>query len=181
MARYSHYTPVSSQALTLCKIVIALAIVGAIGFLVARKPRDRKVTPAPNDPPAATIKAATAHFGDIGYYLDALGTVTPVATVNVYSQVNGAVIAVHYTEGQMVHRGDPLIDIDPRPYEAQLQQAEGTLEHDRGVLAQAEMDLARYEQALAQQAISQQTYDGWDTTQLPSEKMVAVKKNVSAN
>jgi hypothetical protein len=77
----SHYTPVSS-ALTLCKIVIALAIVGAIGFLVARKPRDRKVTPAPNDPPAATIKAATAHLGDIGYYLDALGTVTPVATVS---------------------------------------------------------------------------------------------------
>jgi hypothetical protein len=85
----SHYTPVSSQALTLCKIVIALAIVGAIGFLVARKPRDRKVTPAPNNPPAATIKAATAHLGDIGYYIDALGTVTPVATLNVYSYRTG--------------------------------------------------------------------------------------------
>ena len=59
----SHYTPISSQTPTLCKIVIALAIVGAIGFLVARKPRDRKASPAPKDPPAATIEAATAHLG----------------------------------------------------------------------------------------------------------------------
>jgi multidrug efflux system membrane fusion protein len=66
---------------------------------------------------------------------------------------------VHYVEGQMIHLGDPLIDVDPRPYEAQLKQAQGTLQRDRGVLAQAEMDLARYKDASAQQAISRQTYE----------------------
>ncbi len=91
--------------------------------------------------------------------MQALGTVTPLASVNLYSQVNGRVVAVHYTEGQMVHRGDPLIDIDPRPYEAQLKQALGTLQHDRGLLAQAEMDLARYQDAADQQAIARQTFE----------------------
>ena len=95
----------------------------------------------------------------IGYYVRALGTVTPLATVDLYSQITGRVEAVHYVEGQMVHRGDPLIDVDPRPYEAQLKEAQGTLQRDRGVLAQAEMDLARYKDASAQQAISRQTYE----------------------
>jgi multidrug efflux system membrane fusion protein len=80
------------------------------------------------------MKAATARLGDIGDYVDALGTVMPVAIVDLYSQVDGTVIAVHYAEGQMVHRGDPLIDIDPRPYEAQLKEAEGTLQQSCSVL-----------------------------------------------
>jgi multidrug efflux system membrane fusion protein len=79
--------------------------------------------------------------GSIGYYVEALGTVTPLATVNVYSQVNGTVTAVHYVEGQMVHRGDPLLDIDPRPYEAQLKEALATLQHDQASLRQAQQDL----------------------------------------
>jgi len=95
----------------------------------------------------------------MGLYVDALGTVTPVSTINLYSQVNGTVDAVHYTEGQMVRRGDPLIDIDPRTYKAQLQEAQGTLQHDRAVLAQAVMDLARYKEASGEQAIARQTYD----------------------
>ena len=110
-------------------------------------------------PPLATIKTATAHLGPIGYYVEALGTVTPLATVDLYSQVTGRVTAVHYVEGQMVHRGDSLIEVDPRPYEAQLKQAQGTLQHDRAVLAQAQMDLTRYKDASDQQAISRQTYE----------------------
>lgn len=139
-------------------LLVALVLIAAIVVLIARKPKDTQSS-ATAGPQVATIKAATAHLGDIGYYVDALGTVTPVATVNLYSQVNGTVTDVHYSEGQMVHRGDPLIDIDPRPYEAQLEEAEGTLQHDRSVLAQAEMDLARYDKAATQQAIAQQTYD----------------------
>ena len=61
------------------------------------------------------IRTATVRRGSIGQYIEALGTVTPLATVNLYSQVNGQVVAVHYIEGQIVHRGDPLIDIDPEP------------------------------------------------------------------
>ena len=127
-------------------------------------------------PQVATIKTATARLGPIGYYVQALGTVTPLATVNLYSQVNGRVMAVHYVEGQMVHRGDPLIDVDPRPYEAQLKQAQGTLQRDRGVLAQAEMDLARYKDASAQQAISRQTYE--DQIQLVEQNRGTVQNDI---
>jgi multidrug efflux system membrane fusion protein len=106
-----------------------------------------------------TITTATATKGDIGVYQDAIGTVTPVYTASITSQVNGIVTAVHYTEGQLVHKGDPLIDIDARPYEATLEQAQGTLERDENVLGQAEMDLERYKDAWARNAIPKQTLD----------------------
>ena len=152
-------TPASPKRRKFWLIAGALILIVIIGIVITRSSKDSKSSAPTGAPPVATIKAATAHLGDINYYVEALGTVTPVATVNLYSQVNGVVTAVHYSEGQMVHRGDPLIDIDPRPYEAQLQQVEGTLEHDRGVLAQAEMDLTRYDKAATQHAIAQQTYD----------------------
>ena len=78
-----------------------------------------------------TINTVTAKKGDIGVYLNAIGTVTPVYTASITSQVTGSVIAVHYKEGQIVRKGDPLIEIDPRPYQAKLVQAQGTLERDR--------------------------------------------------
>jgi multidrug efflux system membrane fusion protein len=137
-------------------VVILLALVV---FAIARKPKAKTGSADTSQPAAANIMAATARLGDMGSYLEALGTVTPLATVNLYSQVNGKVDAVHYIEGQMVRRGDPLIDIDPRPYEAQLLEAQGTLAHDRAVFAQAEMDLARYKDASGQQAIARQTYE----------------------
>ncbi len=134
-------------------VVLVLAVISGI-----RKGRADKAA-AVEPPVTPTIETAPARRGSIGFYVQALGTVTPLASVNLYSQVNGRVIAVHYTEGQMVHRGDSLIDIDPRPYEAQLKEAQGTLQHDNGLLAQAEMDLARYQEASAQQAIARQTYE----------------------
>jgi len=103
-----------------------------------------------------TLTEATASKGDIGVYLTAIGTVTPVYTASIVSQVTGQVVAVHYREGQLVSKGTPLIDIDPRPFEATLKQAEGTLERDTHVLEQAQMDLARYQAALARNAIARQ-------------------------
>ncbi len=97
--------------------------------------------------------------GDIGVYLDAIGTVTPVYTSTITSQVNGIVTEVHYKEGQLVRKGDPLIDIDSRPYRATLLQAQGVLERDQGILAQAQMDLDRYRKAWAANAIPKQTLD----------------------
>src|SRR5579859_3456256 len=64
---------------------------------------------------AVPVTTATAHLGNIGVYFDAIGTVTPLNTDSITSQVTGVVTSVNYREGQMVHRGDPLIDIDPRP------------------------------------------------------------------
>jgi multidrug efflux system membrane fusion protein len=129
-------------------------------FLVMRSFSNAKpaAPPGKNSPlgGAAAITAGQAATGDINIYIEALGTVTPVNTVTVYSQITGRVMAVHYHEGQMVHEGDPLIDVDPRPYEAMLKQAQGNLNHDRGLLAEARIDLQRYKDAFARNAIARQ-------------------------
>lgn len=106
-----------------------------------------------------TLNAVAAKKGDIGVYLNAIGTVTPVYTSTITSQVSGIIATVHYRESQVVHKGDPLIDIDSRPYEAQLEQAEGTLEKDSRVLEQSKMDLERYQKAWSRNAIAKQTLD----------------------
>ena len=111
-----------------------------------------------NQCPAAST-TGQSHTGNINIYDDALGTVTPLYTVTLYSQITGQVLSVHYREGQIVHKGDPLVDIDPRPYEATLQQAEGTLQHDQAVLAEAKIDLERYRAAYARNAIAKQQLD----------------------
>jgi membrane fusion protein, multidrug efflux system len=119
-----------------------------------------------------TITAATANKGSIGVYLDAIGTVTPVYTDSILAQASGPVIGVHYREGQTVRKGDPLVDIDPRPYQAQVLQAEGTLEKDTNVLAQAKMDLDRYRAAWARNAIPKQTLDDQEKIVLQDEGTV---------
>jgi membrane fusion protein, multidrug efflux system len=105
------------------------------------------------------VTLATAQNGTVGVYLDAIGTVTPVYLDSITAQVTGVVTAVHYREGQYVKRGDPLIDIDPRPYAAQLAEAQGLLERDQNLLAEAQMDLQRYKDAWAKNAIPRQTLE----------------------
>jgi membrane fusion protein, multidrug efflux system len=105
------------------------------------------------------VTTVTANKGDIGVYLDAIGTVTALYTDAITAQVTGVITAVHYKEGQMVRKGDPLIDIDARPYEAQVVQAQGALERDQNLLAQAQMDLQRYKDAWAKNAIQRQTLE----------------------
>jgi membrane fusion protein, multidrug efflux system len=159
-------------------LVFAVAAVIVAGVVRGIRKSEADKTAAVEPPAIPTVKTATAHLGSIGYYVEALGTVTPVATVNLYSQINGQVVAVHYVEGQMVHRGEPLIDIDPRPYEAQLKQAQGTLQRDKGLLAQAEMDQARYKEAFDQQAIAAQTYE--DQKQLVEQDRGTVQNDTGA-
>jgi len=105
------------------------------------------------------ITIATATKGSIGVYLDAIGTVTSVYTDTITAQVTGVITAVHYREGQAVHKGDPLVDIDDRPYQAQLEQAQGALDRDQNLLAEAQMDLKRYQDAWAKNAIPRQTLE----------------------
>src|ERR1700734_3581346 len=105
------------------------------------------------------LNTATAKTGNIGVYLDAIGTVTPVYTTTIISQVTGIITQVRYREGQLVHRGQPLIQIDPRQYEANVLAAQGALDRDTNLLAQAEMDLKRYQDAWARNAIPKQTLD----------------------
>jgi multidrug efflux system membrane fusion protein len=106
-----------------------------------------------------TLSTATAEKGSIGVYLDAIGTVTPVYTATLVSQVTGVINQVRYREGQLVHRGQPLIQIDPRPFQANVTTAQGQLDRDTNLLAQAQMDLKRYQEAWARNAIPKQTLD----------------------
>ena len=123
-------------------------------------------------PKGITITIATAKKGDIGVYLNAIGTVTPVYTDLITSQVNGLVVAVHYQEGQRVHKGDPLIEIDSRSYRATLLQAQGALQRDENLLAQAQMDLERYRAAWARNAIAKQILDDQEKLVLQDEGIV---------
>jgi membrane fusion protein, multidrug efflux system len=155
--------------------VICLVAIPVLGVFFALRSQKPKGDPAASGEASNSviIHAATAHRGNMGVYINALGTVTPVSTINIFSQVSGQVLAVHYREGQIVNKGDPLIDIDPSPYRAQLQQAEGLLDHDRGVLKQAEMDLARYREAFASNAVAKQILD--DQEQVVIQDQGAVK------
>jgi multidrug efflux system membrane fusion protein len=145
---------------------IVLLLIFAVGFLLVLRHHDdtTKGGAAGGGRRGAgggpvTLTTATATKGNIGVYLDAIGTVTPVYTASITSQVTGPVMAVHFKEGQIVRKGDPLVDIDPRPFEATLLQAQGVLERDQAILAQGMMDRDRYRDAWARNAIPKQTLD----------------------
>jgi len=121
---------------------------------------------------AVPVTIATATKGSLGVYLDAIGTVTPMHFDSITAQVTGVITAVHYREGQLVHKGDPLVDIDSRPYEAQLVQAKGTLDRDQNLLAEAQMDLKRYQDAWAKNAIPRQTLEDQEKVVLQDQGTV---------
>ena len=125
-----------------------------------------------------SLVTAVAKQGDIGVFLDSIGTVTPVYTSSITSQVNGIVTEVHYKEGQFVHKGDSLIDIDARPYQASLLQAQGTLERDTNLLAQSRMDLDRYREAWARNAIPRQTLDDQEKLVLQQQGTIKIDEGV---
>jgi len=140
-------------------ILIALAV-GGVLYYQHRSSGDASKAKAAPPPRAVPVTTAPAKKGDIGIYVEALGTVTPVYTVTVTSRVQGQIMNVYYKEGQMVKKDDPLLDIDPRPYQAALTQTEGQLAHDQALLAEAGIDLDRYKSAFSRNAIAQQqVYD----------------------
>jgi multidrug efflux system membrane fusion protein len=103
--------------------------------------------------PVVTARATT---GDMPITLIGLGTVTPLATVTVQSQISGQIMNIAFKEGQTVKAGDPLILIDPRPYQVALEQAQGALARDKALLANARVDLDRYQTLFAQDSIAEQ-------------------------
>ena len=154
---------------------ILLLLILAVPLLLVlhhREEAKKETAAAKHVTPGISLTSVTAQKGDIGVYLDAIGTVTPVYSVSITSQVNGPVVAVQFTEGQRVHKGDPLLEIDSRPYRAQLLQAQGTLERDENQLAQAQMDLERYRAAWARNAIAKQTLDDQEKLVLQYEGAV---------
>ena len=105
------------------------------------------------------VSVATVTSGDITVRIPALGTITPLATVTVKTQISGQLQKIFFTEGQLVKAGDPLALIDPRPYEAALAQQEGNLRRDQALLAEARLDLKRYEELISQDSVAQQQVD----------------------
>jgi membrane fusion protein, multidrug efflux system len=140
-------------------LVIALLAGGAY-FLYQRRAAQQssQVTAAPA-PRAVPVVTVAVRQGDIGAYISALGTVTPIYTVSVTSRVQGQIMNVYYREGQAVHKGDALLDIDPRPYHAQITQIEGQLAHDQALLNEARIDRDRYRAAFNRNAIAKQQLD----------------------
>jgi multidrug efflux system membrane fusion protein len=108
---------------------------------------------------AQTVGAGTVTLGNIHVIVNALGTVTPLATVTVQTQINGQLTEVGFTEGQLVKKGDFLAQIDQRPYEILKAQYQGQLAHDEGLLAQAQLDLKRYQTLVTQNSIARQQAD----------------------
>jgi multidrug efflux system membrane fusion protein len=106
--------------------------------------------------PVAVVAAST---GDIAVRIPALGTVTPLATVTVRTQISGILQKVAFTEGQLVHQGELLAEIDPRPYEAAVRQMEGNLRRDQALLADAKLDFKRYEGLVKEDSIAVQQLD----------------------
>lgn len=105
--------------------------------------------------PVVTVKAVRGRIGD---YLTGLGNVTPIYTVTVKTVVDGQLMNVYYKEGDMVQKGAPLVEIDPRPFQVALEQAEGALARDQALLANAKVDLDRYAELLKTNAVPQQQY-----------------------
>jgi multidrug efflux system membrane fusion protein len=123
-----------------------------------------------------TVGVASVTSGDIPITINALGTVTPLATVTVHPQINGPLVKIAFTEGQMVKRGDLLVLIDPRPYQAAVDQAAGQLKRDQAALANAKVDLDRYKTLLAQNSVSDQTYATQVATVAQDEATVATDR-----
>lgn len=144
-------------------LLILILIAGGAYFLWSRS----KSQQAPTTPVAGArgrnlgvtpVVAVKATKGDIGVYITDPGAVVPVSTVTVMSQISGYLMQVHYKEGEMVHQGDALAEIDARPYQVQLENAEAALARDQATLDNAVVDLGRYKTLLAENAAPEQQY-----------------------
>jgi membrane fusion protein, multidrug efflux system len=146
------------------KVLATRRVLVIVGVLVLLALLAWLLTPKATQAPAGgrfgggpmPVIAASARAGDMPITLIGLGTVTPLATVTVQSQISGQIMHISFKEGQSVKAGDPLILIDPRPYDVALEQAQGALARDKALLANARVDLERYQTLFAQDSIAEQ-------------------------
>lgn len=139
-------------------IIVMLLAIGAAAWYAHRAPPKEDAPRGARGATAGPVPVAVAAVDsrDMRVTEKELGTVTPVATVTVQTQISGQLMRVGFTEGQTVRKGDFLAEIDPRPYQAALAQAQGQLLRDQATLNQARMDLARYQQLVDKNAVNRQ-------------------------
>jgi multidrug efflux system membrane fusion protein len=140
-------------------VLLALAIIGAAVWYYPRPENQPKTAGRSQFGGPVPVGVAMVQKGDMPVTLTGLGTVTPLATVTVKTQINGYLTEVAFQEGQMVKKGDFLAQIDPRPYQVALEQAEGQLAKDQALLKNAQLDLVRYNTLVAQNSVATQTRD----------------------
>jgi multidrug efflux system membrane fusion protein len=140
-------------------VLLLLVVVAVVVWLVFRA--GHQPAPSGRFQSGGPMPVGTAKVdkGDMPVILSALGTVTPLAMVTVKTQINGQLIDVAFREGQMVNKGDLLAQIDPRPYQVALAQAEGQLAKDQAALKNSELDLVRYRTLASQNSIARQQVD----------------------
>jgi len=162
--RVEYEAPAKKMSMAWIWIPVLLLGLGATGYFIwprlhaqfgagaaqANRARDMKDRPIP-------VVAATSRIGDMHIYMNGLGTVTPLNTVTVRSRVDGQLMKINFIEGQTVNEGEPLFEIDPRPFQVQKDTAEGQMAKDQAALKNAKADLERY--VIAKEAVSQQQYD----------------------
>ncbi len=129
----------------LLAVLIGVLAVGGVLAALHHFPFERRAapTPAPAIPPVPVVAATVAQH-DVPIYLTGVGTVIAYNTVVVRSQIQGQIVSINFTEGQTVHAGDLLAQIDPRPYQAQLDQVTATRDRDQAQLVNAQANLNRY-------------------------------------
>jgi membrane fusion protein, multidrug efflux system len=164
--------PTRVRRWTRAGIIGVLLAIGAATWWFLNRPAPPAPAGRPSTAIAIPVGAATAETGDIDIMLDELGTVTSLATVTIRSQISGYLTQVAFTEGQIVKQGDLLAQIDSRPYELALSQAEGQLARDQALLADAQLDLARFQMLAKTNAIPKQQLDTQDALVKQDEGIV---------
>jgi membrane fusion protein, multidrug efflux system len=140
----------------LIAVIIILAVIAKIFIAPMLTTNSASKRSQENSQRPQPVSALATKKADLDVYLKGLGTVTPTNTVIVKSQVSGQLMSVYFKEGQIVKKNDMLAQIDPRPFEVQLMQAEGQLARDQALLKNAEADFVRYKKLLAQDSIAEQ-------------------------
>ena len=148
----------STGATRSLKFIAVLIILGG-GAWWATQAQTTTDAKKPRVPFAPAVAVAPVQKKDVAQQLEALGTVTSTYTVTVRSRVDGLLEKVDFTEGKEVKEGQLLAELDPRAYQATLTQAQGQLQRDQALLQNAQIDLTRYRQLLAQNSIAQQQVD----------------------
>jgi membrane fusion protein, multidrug efflux system len=150
-------------------VVLLVALIGVARFRANAKANALRA--GANAP--LTVTVARVVTADVPIIIDALGTVTPLATVTVHPQISGPITKINFTEGQMLKAGALLAEIDARPFKAAVDQAKGQLDRDTAMLANAKIDLTRYKTLLAEDSVSEQQYATQQATVDQDEGTVA--------